>query len=36
MPKHVVESLKWKGGDMLEIGLDDSRMIVKKKGKTNA
>lgn len=30
VPKDVLRALNWKEGDMLEIGLNDSVMIVKK------
>ena len=30
VPKDVLRALAWKVGDMLEIGLNDSVMIVKK------
>lgn len=30
VPKDVLRALNWKEGDMLEIGLSDSVMIVKK------
>ena len=30
IPKPVLETLGWKEGDMLEIGITDSSMLVKK------
>jgi len=33
VPKDVLRALSWKEGDMLEVGLTDSTMTVKKKEK---
>jgi len=33
IPKEVARTLNWKAGDILEIGLDNSHMTVKKTGK---
>jgi len=30
IPKEVARALNWKSGDILEIGLDNSHMTVKK------
>jgi putative addiction module antidote len=35
VPKEVLKSLSWKAGDMLEVGLTDHSMIVKKATKQN-
>ena len=30
IPKPVLEALEWNDGDMVEVGIEDSRMIVEK------
>jgi putative addiction module antidote len=35
VPKEVLKTLNWKAGDMLEVGLTDHSMIVKKATKPN-
>jgi putative addiction module antidote len=35
VPKEVLKTLNWKAGDMLEVGLTDHSMIVKKATKQN-
>jgi bifunctional DNA-binding transcriptional regulator/antitoxin component of YhaV-PrlF toxin-antitoxin module len=32
VPKDALRALDWKEGDMLEIGIDDCRMTVKRTG----